>query len=229
VDCNSCEGRRIVEKPNEHSIGMEQPDKKHIIFQTVLELIREKGFHGTPVSMIAERANVAAGTIYHYFDSKEVMLIELYKYIKDQVQAIVAKTEQSSRTYPEQFYQLWIALYQFYINNPNVLGFFEQFVNSPYYTDELSDNTCALRKTLLDFVSKGVKQNVLMPLRPEILSALFHGNIITMAKMHKLRKVVLKKEEVSEVIDACWRSVTKPGTGYPDKRTIDFKLNKNGK
>ena len=213
---------------------MEQPDKRQIIFYTVLELIREKGFHGTPMSMIAGRANVAAGTIYHYFESKDVLLVELYQFIKNQVVEIIVETETSSEKYDEQFYNLWANLYNFYINNPNVLGFFEQFVNSPYYKDELADaNVCALRGTLLGFFRKGVESNMLMPLRPEILSALFHGSVITMAKMHRLRKVVLEGEEIKDVIDACWRSVTHAGTSYPEQSNLKIKLNKmeheNGK
>lgn len=35
------------------------------------DLIREVGFKKMKVSMIAERADIATGTFYHFFDSKE--------------------------------------------------------------------------------------------------------------------------------------------------------------
>ena len=53
-----------------HNIG----DKKQAIFESTLALIRDHGFHGAPMSLVAKNAGVAAGTIYHYFESKEALL-----------------------------------------------------------------------------------------------------------------------------------------------------------
>ena len=45
------------------------PDKREAILKSTLELIKDNGFHGTPISLIAKNAGVASGTIYHYFPS----------------------------------------------------------------------------------------------------------------------------------------------------------------
>ena len=45
--------------------------KRDLILQTTLELITELGFHATPMSLIIKKSDVASGTIYHYFKSKE--------------------------------------------------------------------------------------------------------------------------------------------------------------
>ena len=39
----------------------------------------EHGFHGAPMAKIADRAGVGAGTIYRYFENKDVMIVELYR------------------------------------------------------------------------------------------------------------------------------------------------------
>ena len=44
-----------------------------------LELFVERGFYGTAVPEIAERAGVGAGTIYRYFESKEALVNALYR------------------------------------------------------------------------------------------------------------------------------------------------------
>jgi AcrR family transcriptional regulator len=53
-------------------------EKKKAIFESTLELVRENGFHGTPMSLVAKKAGVAAGTIYHYFESKDALIIALH-------------------------------------------------------------------------------------------------------------------------------------------------------
>lgn len=48
-------------------------DKREAILAAALDLFAERTFEGTPVPLIAERAGVATGTIYRYFESKETL------------------------------------------------------------------------------------------------------------------------------------------------------------
>ncbi|MEQ9367019.1 MAG: helix-turn-helix domain-containing protein, partial [Leptospirales bacterium] len=52
--------------------------KAQAILDASLELFAEKGYDGTAVPLIAEKAGVGAGTIYRYFESKEVLVNILY-------------------------------------------------------------------------------------------------------------------------------------------------------
>ena len=60
-------------------------DKQAAILDATLELVSEKGFHGTPTSAIAQEAGVGVGTIYRYFENKEDLIDELYKQLKLQL------------------------------------------------------------------------------------------------------------------------------------------------
>jgi TetR/AcrR family fatty acid metabolism transcriptional regulator len=55
--------------------GARGGDKYQRILDAAIAVIAEKGFHNSRVSDIAERANVADGTIYLYFKSKEQILM----------------------------------------------------------------------------------------------------------------------------------------------------------
>jgi AcrR family transcriptional regulator len=48
------------------------------ILETALGLLRERGYEGTTMRAIAERAGVAIGNAYHYFPSKEALLQAFY-------------------------------------------------------------------------------------------------------------------------------------------------------
>ena len=62
---------------------MKNTDKREEIMQAALELIAEHGFHGAPMAMIADKAGVGAGTIYRYFESKDVLITELYRELEE--------------------------------------------------------------------------------------------------------------------------------------------------
>ena len=57
------------------SNGARGGDKYQRILSAAIEVIAEKGFHSSRVSDIAERADVADGTVYLYFKSKEQILM----------------------------------------------------------------------------------------------------------------------------------------------------------
>jgi TetR/AcrR family transcriptional regulator, fatty acid metabolism regulator protein len=53
-------------------------EKYQAIIDAAVKVIAEYGYHNAQVSKIAKEANVADGTIYLYFDSKEDILISLF-------------------------------------------------------------------------------------------------------------------------------------------------------
>ncbi len=53
--------------------------KYRTIIEAAIKVISENGYHGSQVSKIAREAGVAEGTIYIYFESKEDILISIFK------------------------------------------------------------------------------------------------------------------------------------------------------
>lgn len=57
---------------------MNLQDKRHEMFDAARELFLEHGFKKTSVSDITSKAQVAVGTFYKYYDSKEQIFCEVY-------------------------------------------------------------------------------------------------------------------------------------------------------
>jgi AcrR family transcriptional regulator len=72
-------------------------EKKRLIFESALDLIRERGFHGAPMSLVAGNAGVAAGTIYHYFKGKDDLIRELYAYNRERVSQSLTRLREPAR------------------------------------------------------------------------------------------------------------------------------------
>ncbi len=53
-------------------------EKKNIILSAAIDVFAREGFYSTNTSSIADEADVAVGTIYNYFDSKEAILEEIF-------------------------------------------------------------------------------------------------------------------------------------------------------
>src|SRR5687768_16503726 len=94
-------------------------EKKKAILDSTLELIRQNGFHGTPMSLVAHKAGVACGTIYHYFDSKDRLITELYAYVKTMTENALLEGDQAEMAFEDRFFTFLTKHCHFYMKNPN--------------------------------------------------------------------------------------------------------------
>ena len=106
-------------------------DKRILIMDTTLKLLSEHGFHGTPISLIAQSAGVGAGTIYRYFANKEELINELFKEIKRNIIKAMLTDYLEEGTYKERFKHLWKNMLHFFMDHPKEFQFIEQHRYAP--------------------------------------------------------------------------------------------------
>ncbi|MFD2244746.1 TetR/AcrR family transcriptional regulator [Pontibacter ruber] len=186
---------------------MENPaEKKKLILESTLELVKDFGFHGTPMSAVAKKAGVAAGTIYHYFDSKDTLICELFNYITGSIIRCVFSNDDESLPFKERFFRVWKGLFSFYRHNPSVLVFFEQFVNSPY-NKYIEAAPQSIFTSLNAFFQQGITDGYLQPVAPEILTVLTHGSITSTAKVTIRGKIEIGEPELQQIIGILWQGM----------------------
>jgi AcrR family transcriptional regulator len=186
---------------------MSKPDKRDEIVRAALELIAENGFHGAPMAMIAEKAGVGAGTIYRYFENKDVLINELYRGLEERLYAVIMDGYSPDKPLRERFIHLGTEILRYCISNPLDFRYLEQFHNSPYGVEFRRDKI--MRKTgnkdiYRELFEEGVAQQVVKDLPMVVLFALAFGPLITVARDHILGFVFLDEILISRTIVACW-------------------------
>lgn len=179
-------------------------EKKRAIFESTLQLIKEHGFHGSPMSLVAKNASVAAGTIYHYFESKDQLISELYAYNKSRLADTISTALAEELPYKEKLFKVWRNLYEFYNKNTNVLIFFEQYVNSPYNTNKCPSY---FQGELFNFLHKGIKQGELKDIKPEILIVLTLSSISSSAKLNMYGNIALDQSDLEQIMEILWEGI----------------------
>ncbi len=181
-------------------------NKQIAIFHAALNLIQEYGFHGTPVSAVAEKANVATGTIYHYFKGKDQLLQELFLYCRQQLMEVTVAAAATKCDYKEKFESIWNGHFNFYIKNPEILIFFEQYSNSPF--SENKQNQSLKSGPLLEFISKGIEKGLLKDLAVDIILIQILSNCVTYAKLHLFSKQKLSETKIQDIIAMTWDAIS---------------------
>lgn len=189
---------------------MSKPDKRDEIVKAALELIAEHGFHGAPMAMIAERAGVGAGTIYRYFENKDVMIAELFRELEERSQPFIKGGYDEGKPIRERFLHLCTALLRYFIENPLDFRFLEQFFNSPYGVEHRRDKLLGTREgcdVYKELFEDGITQQVMKELPLVILFDLAFGPIFGVARDHILGFITLDSALVERSVEACWDSV----------------------
>lgn len=191
-------------------MNVQLTDKIESIYRHTLALIRENGFHGTPMSMIAKRSDVAIGTIYHYFPSKEKLILELFFYTKRRINKYIFDNINQEISYKKQFSLVLQRFCAFQIQNMDEFSFLEQFYNSPF-NEQAHEIHCALQqheeKNLIDFLLKGMEVNELRNLDVQIIAAAYIGAAVTFSKSVIYGKLKFNQEHLDQLIEIIWNGV----------------------
>lgn len=85
---------------------MNADDKKQLLFNAARKLFLEHGYKKTSIALIAEEADVAVGTFYKYFDSKEQIFYNIYQFENETVKRKIVSeidTDQPPKNVINQF------------------------------------------------------------------------------------------------------------------------------
>lgn len=189
---------------------MKKKDKRDRVIDAALELIAEHGFHAAPMALIAQKAEVATGTIYRYFKSKDVLIQELYMELESRIIAFISDGYSDGISLRERFLHLGKGLLRYFISYPLDFRYLEQFHNSPYGVvcrrDQLL-NKPNNYNVLVELFHQGTEQKVLKNLPLVAFFALGFGPMISIARDHILGFVDLDEHLIGETVNGCWDSV----------------------
>jgi len=189
---------------------MKDSDKRGEIIQAALELIAEQGFHGAPMAMIADKAGVGAGTIYRYFENKDVLITELYRKLEEKIMAALQEGYSVGKPLRERFLHLGTALLRYFIAHPLYFRYMEQYYNSPYGASMRRDRLLGKsdnRYIFKDLFEQGISQQVLKDLPILVLFALAFGPMFALARDHILGFAILDDTVIVQSIEACWDGI----------------------
>ena len=154
--------------------------RRESIIKGAIVVIGQKGFNRTKIIDIAREANVADGTIYLYFDSKDALLIQVFEetlekrlnHIKEQIEPIEDKLERI-----DKFLLLHNDIYK---EHPEELRFFAlEARQSPEFYNRYPDFNPFkdYKKYLLDLCKDAINSQSTRKLAPEVLTNLLLGTL----------------------------------------------------
>jgi len=185
-------------------------DKKECILSAALDLFAEKGFHGTAVPEIAQKAGVAAGTIYRYFASKEAIVNQLYQRQKSQLLASVMADFPYQGHARTQIHHFITRIFEFAQRHPQAFKFLELHHHAEYLDDESKKVEASVVAMANEFVEQNERAKVLRKAPDGMLAGMVWGAMVGLvrASWEKRAKLDAKSEAAFE--EAIWDAIRRP-------------------
>jgi AcrR family transcriptional regulator len=183
-------------------------DRPAAIRRALRDLVAERGFHGASMSAIAARANVATGTAYVHYESKDELVLATYLEIKREMGDAVAAAVDPRAAVADRYRRMWLAAYRHLAEEPERARFLTQLEESPYY-DSARELVMEQGDKIMEIASHEEFTRLLVPLPMEVIYVLTMGVAVRLVAAG----IVLSNADLDVVVDATRRAVTRDGAG----------------
>lgn len=180
-------------------------DRPAAIRRALRDLVAERGFHGASMGAVAKEAEVATGTAYVHYESKDELVYATYLEIKGELGAAVLEEFNAAASPFDQWSHMLTTAYAFLSEEPERARFLSQLEESPYY-EEAHARLVAAGDPLAEAARSEGFTSLVVDLPYQVIYALSLGVAVRLIAAG----VQLKAEELDTLVAATWRAVTRP-------------------
>jgi AcrR family transcriptional regulator len=185
----------------------DRQDRRESIMDAALHCFVERGYHGTSMPEIAEKANIAAGTIYHYFDSKEALVNALYRSWKTNVAQRVLTHFPQTAPVREQFRVMWNEMISFAQGAPAAFAFIETHNHASYLDAESRAIDRNMHTFAHGIIQRAQREGLVKPLDAWVLMELIFGAFIGLMRADWEGRITLSDDVIRDAEQACWDAI----------------------
>ncbi len=199
----------------EYSFRMNWPDsnsdlksgKREQVLDAALALMAERGFHGTTMPEVAERANVGAGTLYRYFTNKEALVNAVFRGCKSEMGRVLMTDFPLGQPLRAQFAEMWRRLWLFAEREPHALSFLELHHHATYLDAESLAVDLAVLGPLVAFVRMGQDAQILKAGPPELILTIVWGVFSGTMRAGQLGHLVIDPQVIALAEAWVWEAI----------------------
>lgn len=191
-------------------VPMSKPkDERKIaaIYEATLKLVLKTGFNGLKMADVAKAAKLATGTVYIYFKNKDVLINNLFLYLKTVKTAEVLKAYDPNDTFDDAFRKMWYSYLDISLREPERMLFIEQFAHTSYLTKKTKQQGDQLLEPLAKFIRVGINNKKLRNLPTDIIVSQMLGPIYEMVKLEKDGTLKLTRSQKAALFEMAWHAV----------------------
>jgi len=179
------------------------------IISAALQVFATRGFHGTPVPLVAAGAQVGMGTLYRLFPSKEALVNAVFRDAKQRLAAALLLDLDPSQSAERVFLGLWARVGGFARQEPLTFQFLEMQDHTPYLDPESRALERSVLEPIWQAVLLGQARGELRQGSAEALIATVWGALVGLIKAERLGYLSITPEVFADAGLGAFHSVAR--------------------
>ncbi|MFC6176433.1 TetR/AcrR family transcriptional regulator [Companilactobacillus huachuanensis] len=152
-------------------------EKYEKILNAAIEIIKEDGAATLSTTKVAKRVQISQSNIYIYFKNKDDLLKQIYQSEISDYQLRFHDILENSHSTLEKITEYIRALYDISIENPDSMDVIEQIKQIPDSPIDMNDVVGFESNPIVDLIKKGIAENILKDVNPNIYLTMIFNTI----------------------------------------------------
>ncbi|MFA4835186.1 MAG: TetR/AcrR family transcriptional regulator [Dehalococcoidia bacterium] len=179
--------------------------KRQRILEATGALVMEHGLQSTPMSLIANHAQVAIGTVYTYFDSKQDLVCSLYRQLIDNMTDAVMEGSQTESPVHERFLSYWSRLLDYMLTHQKQASLLLYLTTTPYIDESFREKTSA---RLVEFhsliIREGRDTKQIKDISTTIFNWFLYGSMMFIVNKVLVKQTLTSDKDLNNRIIKMW-------------------------
>ena len=184
-------------------------DKAKQLIEASIDLFAKEGFWNTPTSRIAKHAGVATGTLFNYFESKDVLIDAVYKQLKQEWMGHMMAGYPESDTLKARVEHIWFRFIDWGVRFPVRYSLMTQLKLSDLVSTEAQQSQEAEMAFAYAMIVQGIEDGSLVAVPPEYLGQIFYAQLeaaVHYATENNLTDMPLNRH-IAQGFEIFWKGV----------------------
>jgi AcrR family transcriptional regulator len=183
------------------------PEKVNSIFKATLDIASSSGKGDFTMADVAKKADIAAGTIYLYFENKEDLLNKLFLHLSEILFDANYKSISESDNFFSTFRTFWYNHFNFCIEKPAVCNYLENYGNNEFLTDQTRSAANNLAQRFLKQLQSAQTQFLIKNITPEIILTSLLSSSLSITRYIRSNNIRPTERELEDYFEMAWNSI----------------------
>lgn len=180
------------------------------ISEATIHLIHESGLQSVSMAQIAKSANVAVGTIYNYYTSKEELISGIYSHYMENAVEQCLDYYRAEGSIKKRFFSLNRGFMDYLLKHPAVFNFLDDYYTSPYIYQEAKDKISPYMEKLHEIYDELKEQGIMKDISYTLFLRIINGSITSAIRGYHENEIVDDIFDLeTEVLSICWDGLQK--------------------
>ena len=181
--------------------------KVDAIYKATLKLVKDRGLAGITMCDISKEASIATGTLYIYFQNKDVLIKALFEECRKNSACHYFEGIDSQLPFEGKMEKLFRNIICFKMKNFEVSAFLEQSYHSPYVDLIALKKKQKAMSPLFVLIREGIETNKIRKIEPDLVVSYLFGIVNEMVKKAYFSKKKITAGIIREVYGMFWNGI----------------------